>query len=137
MSNFIEKPDIGRDFDLVAKTALSSLAVPTPLPYNGTMTTRPAPTVENDPLLVAVGERVQKLRMARDMKPADFARVAKMSQQYLWRLEDGQQNLNLRTLAKVALALDVPMSALLEGIEPDATQLRKRPYVAKASGGTV
>lgn len=93
---------------------------------------------ERDALLAAVGARVRDLREARKASPSAFARAAGISQQYLWRLEDGQQNANLKTLARLALALDVPITALVEGIEPGDAPLGRRPYRprATADGGT-
>lgn len=85
-----------------------------------------------DPLLAAVGERIRTLREFRRLSPKDFAAAAGFSLSYLWRLETGQQNVNLKTISRVALALGEPMSALLEGIDPDPATLEPRPYVHKA-----
>jgi transcriptional regulator with XRE-family HTH domain len=92
------------------------------------VTTAPPDNLSEDPLLSAVGRRVQQLREARGFKAADFARAAGVTQQYLWRVEQGQQNLNLRSISRLAIALDVQMTALLEGIEPDPSTVRKRGY---------
>jgi transcriptional regulator with XRE-family HTH domain len=92
------------------------------------VTTTPPETADEDPLLSAVGRRVQQLREARGLKAADFARAAGVTQQYLWRVEQGQQNLNLRSISRLAIALDLQMTALLEGIEPDPSTVRKRAY---------
>ena len=81
-----------------------------------------------DPLLEAVGGRIRTLREERKIAPADFARAAGFSLQYLWRLQDGQQNLSLRSISRVAIALGVPMSALFEGIDPDPDTIGTRPY---------
>lgn len=85
-----------------------------------------------DPLLVAVGARIKGLRKADKVAPADFARAAGISLQYLWRVETGRQNLNLTSISRFALALGRPMAALLEGIEPEPATLAKRAYVPKA-----
>lgn len=90
---------------------------------------------KRDALLAAVGRRVRDLREARKVSPSVFARAAGISQQYLWRLEDGQQNANLKTLARLALALDVPITALVEGIEPGDAPLGRRPYRRRATAG--
>jgi transcriptional regulator with XRE-family HTH domain len=91
------------------------------------------PRPDKDPLLAAVGERVRELREVRRMTPSEMARAAGFTQQYLWRLEDGQQNLSLRTIARIALALDVPMTALLQDIEPGDGPLGRRPYRPRKS----
>jgi transcriptional regulator with XRE-family HTH domain len=99
------------------------------------MTTGPIESEDKDPLLSAVGRRVQQLREAAGVTAADFARAAGITPQYLWRLEDGQQNLNLKSLSRLAIALNVPMTALLAGIEPDPATTRKRKYSRKVSTG--
>lgn len=86
----------------------------------------------NDALLIAVGERIRTLREVKDMAPKDFAAAAGFSLSYLWRLESGQQNLNLRSISRIALALGEPMTALLEGIEPDPATIGTRAYTRKS-----
>jgi len=71
-----------------------------------------------DPLLDAVGKRVTHFRTVKSVSPASLARTAGFSLQYLWRLEDGQLNITLKTMARIAIALDIPMAALLEHIDP-------------------
>ena len=91
-----------------------------------------------DPLLTAVGVRIRELREMAGLAPADFSRAAGFSLQYLWRLEKGQQNLNLRSISRIALALGVEMAALLEGIPADPATLAKRgwtPRSGKSKGG--
>lgn len=90
-----------------------------------------------DPLLVSVGKRVQDLREAKGMEPKDFAKAAGFSLSYLWRLEGGQQNITLATISRLALALDEPMAALLQGIDPDPSTLAKRPYSRKSETSNI
>lgn len=99
--------------------------------YNPTMPN--AEDTSTDALRVAVGKRVQDLREAKRIEPKDFAKAAGLTLSYLWRLEGGQQNVTLATIARVALALGEPMTALLDGIEPDPAIVQtKRPYRRKA-----
>jgi transcriptional regulator with XRE-family HTH domain len=86
-----------------------------------------------DDLFRAVGERIRELREKAGLSQQDFARAAGMSSKYAWRVEDGRQNLSLRTMSRIALALSVPMSALLEGIEADPQSLVNREYRRKES----
>ena len=86
-----------------------------------------------DPLLLAVGDRIRNIREAKDIDPTGFATAAGFSLQYLWRLESGLQNLNLRSISRIALALDVPMSDLLAGIDPDPATIGPRPYRRKSA----
>ena len=84
-----------------------------------------------DPLLVAVADRIEELRAARGMDPADLARAANVSLQYLWRLRKGAMNLSLRSISRFSIALGVTMADLLEGIEADPATLQKGPYEHK------
>lgn len=84
-------------------------------------------------LSVEVGRRIQDLREAKHIQPVDFARAAGFTQQYLWRLEAGQQNVTLQTISRVAIALGEPMSALLADIEPDPSSVQKRSYTRKTT----
>ena len=97
--------------------------------YAGAMAPDESKTKDKgDALLKAVGDRIRSLREEKGIAPADFARAAGFSLQYLWRLQDGQQNLSLRSMSRIAIALDVPMTALLEGIDPDPGTIGTRPY---------
>jgi len=84
-----------------------------------------------DKLLAAVGDRIRTLREFKKIEPKDFAKAAGFSLSYLWRLESGQQNLNLRSISRIAIALGEPMSALFEGVDPDPGTIGTRPYVRK------
>lgn len=98
----------------------------------------PMPTAEpsKDPLLARVGKRIQDLRESKRIEPKDFAKAAGFSLSYLWRLEGGQQNVTLATISRLAIALGEPMSALLDGIDPDPATLQARPYMRKPKKGS-
>ena len=85
-------------------------------------------TAEPDPLLTAVGERIESLRAAKGVEPADLARAANVTLQYLWRVRKGKVNLNLKSISRFSIALGVEMAALLEGIDADPATLEKRRY---------
>ena len=87
-------------------------------------------------LLAAVGDRIRTLRQLKRIEPKNFAAAAGFSLSYLWRLESGQQNLSLKSISRIAIALGEPMSAILEGIEPDPKTVEVRPYVHKRRKGT-
>ena len=91
----------------------------------------PTAEISKDPLLARVGKRIQDLREAKRIEPKDFAKAAGFSLSYLWRLEGGQQNITLSTISRIAIALGEPMSALLDGIEPDPSSVAVRPYGRK------
>jgi transcriptional regulator with XRE-family HTH domain len=58
--------------------------------------------------------RISKLRAARDMTQEDLARKAGVSVGYIARLETGRHDPKVGTLLKVAKALGVPVTELLE-----------------------
>lgn len=83
---------------------------------------------ESDELLKAVGERIKTLRQTIYPTQDAFAAATGMSQRYISRLESGRQNLNLRSISRIALTFGIPMSELLEGIDADPATLNIRPY---------
>ena len=92
----------------------------------------PAPPKETqlqlDPLCIAVGQRVTTLREKRELRRGQLAKIAGMDPNYLWRIEAGRQNLSLRNVARLAKALDVTLSVLLEGIDVAELELSGRSY---------
>lgn len=86
----------------------------------------------SEPLLQAVGVRIRDLRIASGHSQQSFSEAAGMSNNYAWRVEAGRQNLNLKTLSRIAIALDVTMSDLLMGIASDPTTIGTRPYQKKS-----
>lgn len=88
----------------------------------------------DEPLLQAVGVRIRELRIASGHSQQSFSEAAGMSNNYAWRVEAGRQNLNLKTLSRIAIALDVTMSDLLMGIDSDPQTIGTRPYHKKPAG---
>lgn len=62
------------------------------------------------------------------MKQQELARRMGVSSAYLWRVEDGRQNLSLRTLGRLAKSLGVTLAELFEGIEADGVTMVNREY---------
>ena len=62
-----------------------------------------------------MGQRVKRLREAREWSQPDLAKRAKVSQAYIAELERGtKRNPSLRITVRLAKALGVPVTALLE-----------------------
>jgi len=61
-----------------------------------------------------LGMRIQALRAKRSMTQEALAKKARLSRGYLARIETGRHEPTLRTLRKLAKALGVPVTALLE-----------------------
>jgi transcriptional regulator with XRE-family HTH domain len=61
-----------------------------------------------------VGKRLKKLREDKGMSQAALAEKADLSRGYLLRLEAGRQDPTLGTLERLAKALGVPVTKILE-----------------------
>jgi XRE family transcriptional regulator, regulator of sulfur utilization len=61
-----------------------------------------------------MGKRLKQLREAKHWSQAALATRARLSREYVLRLEAGQQDPSLSTLTALAKALGVPVTALLE-----------------------
>ncbi len=86
-----------------------------------------------DPLSVALGRRIASIRSERlGVSPKQLAQRMGVSAAYLWRVEDGRQNLSLRNLARIAKALDVTLSDLVQEIEVGTVALENRDYVRQS-----
>jgi transcriptional regulator with XRE-family HTH domain len=89
-----------------------------------------------DALLVAVGSRITALRLEAGLLPHQLAERAGMDQNYLWRVEAGRQNLSLRNTARLAKALELTLSQLLDGIEVGDLDLQPRAYAKRPKRGS-
>lgn len=59
-----------------------------------------------------IGTKVRKIREGKKLSRRTVALLAGISVETLQRIEDGQTNFRITTLAKIALALDVEVSKL-------------------------
>lgn len=59
---------------------------------------------------------------------ASLASTAGLSRAYLWRIEEGKSLPNLRNAARLAAALELPLSTLVEGLDLSRVQLENRRY---------
>lgn len=82
----------------------------------GVAPTEEASGGDGDPLLAHVGERIRAARKRARLRQSDLAQAIGTHQSYIVGVEAGEQNITLKTLARVATALGVtPMTLLLEG----------------------
>jgi XRE family aerobic/anaerobic benzoate catabolism transcriptional regulator len=72
-----------------------------------------SPGPEKHPFLVALGERVRKLRARRGMTRKAVAVAADVSERHLANLEYGEGNVSILLLLQVAQALQSPLAELL------------------------
>ncbi len=73
--------------------------------------------------LVALGDRVRRLRARRGMTRKILAKDSGVSERYLAQLEAGEGNASLTILRRVARALDVPIAALVADVEQPPADL--------------
>ncbi len=65
---------------------------------------------------------VARLRLQKGWSQAELARQASTSQPYIARLERGQVDPQISTVKKLARALDVPLTAIVDAILPEDMQ---------------
>ena len=65
---------------------------------------------------MATGERIRKLRRARNWRQIDLAEQSGVHEVHISDLERGTREPGLRTLAKIVAALDTSLSEILKGL---------------------
>jgi transcriptional regulator with XRE-family HTH domain len=79
-----------------------------------------------------LGKRIHDLRAARKWSQEEFAHVSGFHRTYVGQIERGEKNMSVHNLSKVADALGVNMSALLDGLETGTEPSLKLPRAAAA-----
>ncbi len=101
---------------------------------------------ERNPIVVKVGQRIQKYRTQRNLTQDQVAERAGISQKHLSRIEQGYHNPRFDMIIQIANALSIPIDALakdmsdddstvfLESIKPEIEKLSpgQREYVKKS-----
>ena len=64
----------------------------------------------------AVGKRIRDLRKQKGWSQEALADGAEMHRTYMWGIERGSRNPSLGHLTRIADALEVPLSALFDGV---------------------
>ena len=77
------------------------------------------------------GERMRALRVEAGRSQEEFAALVNIDRATYGKLERGEINPSLITLARIAVALDTSLSSLLKGITLDADEVRKIPRLAR------
>lgn len=68
-------------------------------------------------LLVQFGKRIRELRIQRGLSQEKFALLAGIDRTYLASLEKGKRNVALININKLAVALNISISELFQGID--------------------
>jgi transcriptional regulator with XRE-family HTH domain len=67
-----------------------------------------------DPVLLALGEAIKRLRLERKISQERLALLAEVDRSYVGRVERGDNNAAILTLARLAKALDVSIARLMK-----------------------
>lgn len=66
-----------------------------------------------DPKLVALGEAIRKIRQTKKISQENLALLAEVDRSYVGRVERGDNNVAILTLAKLANALGISLEILM------------------------
>lgn len=69
-----------------------------------------------NPTLVELGKRIAARRKALRMSQLDLSLDTGIAKSHICDYEKGRKNLSLLTLKRIANALDIPVSTLIEGL---------------------
>jgi len=66
------------------------------------------------PVLVALGEAIRGIRLSKGISQEKLALLAEVDRSYVGRVERGDNNVAVLTLARLAGALDISISKLMQ-----------------------
>ena len=66
-----------------------------------------------DPILVALGAAIKRVRLARSLSQERLALIAEVDRSYMGRIDRGDNAVAVLTLVKLAAALDITASDLM------------------------
>lgn len=66
-----------------------------------------------DPLLVSLGQAIRRARLAKKMSQDELALMAEVDRSHLGRIERGDNNVAVLTLARIAQVLGVSLASLM------------------------
>lgn len=67
-------------------------------------------------ILMRFGEAVRKLRQSKQISQEEFADLCGLHRTYISDIELGKRNVSLENIEKIAVALDISISQLFEGV---------------------
>lgn len=67
-----------------------------------------------DPVLVALGEAIRRIRLSKGISQERLALLAEVDRSYVGRVERGDNNVAVLTLARLSGALDISISELMQ-----------------------
>lgn len=66
--------------------------------------------------LKALGDNIRRLRQSLELSQEEFAHRANIDRSYVGQIERGERNISFSNLCKIAEALGVSVSNLVEGV---------------------
>ncbi len=75
---------------------------------------KPSPQFAGDPVLVALGDAIRRVRVGTGLSQEALAVDADLDRSYMGGVERGEHNLTVMNIAKIADALQMKPSSLLE-----------------------
>jgi transcriptional regulator with XRE-family HTH domain len=75
---------------------------------------KPSPQFAGDPVLVALGEAIRRVRVGTGLSQEALAVDADLDRSYMGGVERGEHNLTVMNITKIAGALQMKPSSLLE-----------------------
>lgn len=82
----------------------------------------------------ALGARVRKLRRGRGQTQEEFGASSAFDRNFVGRVERGDQNITLVTLARLAHAFGVTISELVAGLHVDAAVIEELDRLSRRRG---
>lgn len=67
-----------------------------------------------DPALVALGAAIRRVRLSKDISQEKLALLAEVDRSYVGRVEQGDNNVAILTLSKLALAMEITLAKLMQ-----------------------
>lgn len=66
-----------------------------------------------DPVLIALGEALRRIRLEKAISQEKLALLAEVDRSYVGRVERGDNNVAVLTLSRLARAMDISMAELM------------------------
>jgi transcriptional regulator with XRE-family HTH domain len=70
-----------------------------------------------DPLLVSLGQTIRRIRLEKEVSQEQLALLAEIDRSHLGRIERGDNNVAVLTLARVAKVLGITLAELMSAAE--------------------
>ncbi len=65
-------------------------------------------------MLLSLGAAIRRIRRSKNISQEELALLAEVDRSYVGRVERGDNNVAILTLARLAYALDVPIAKLMK-----------------------